>query len=38
MLLPLYTHLDLLPNSDRTLIFYRKCLQAMGLRFGTVDG
>jgi phenylpropionate dioxygenase-like ring-hydroxylating dioxygenase large terminal subunit len=38
MLLPLYTQQDLLLNSDRTLIFYRKWLQAMGLRFGTVDG
>jgi hypothetical protein len=34
-LLPLYAQTDLLLNSDRTLIVYRKWLQAMGLRFGT---
>ena len=37
-LLPLYAHMDLLLNSDRTLIVYRKWLQDMGLRFGTVGG
>ena len=35
-LLPLYAQTDLLLNSDRTLIAYRKWLQNMGLRFGTV--
>ena len=34
-LLPLYTQTDLMLNSDRTLIAYRKWLQGMGLRFGT---
>jgi len=35
-LLPLYAQTDLLLNSDRSLIVYRKWLQEMGLRFGTV--